>query len=300
MVFKPEACTAGVTGAAHQQALPQGNSPLPLYPRQLQQGAQHSPAPQAQGSSTVADSSTLRAFQKGENEAGLTAGPVDRWQNALHAPDLQACLSAQNSAAEPCHQGAVAMAASRRNPELPGSAAYAEVTSGNCHQQAEALSADRSRTAHTEDAGAAAASSLSPSAKPATNACLGSAAANQAGSVNQPGMTQHQHQHAVWTEGSNANATRAVSMPPALPGLAGLSLLEATPLLQLINSLQAAGALAAPSSAVAHVETRDAPVAEEPVGDLLEMSSVQADTRKHQLQVCHTSLSAPSLGPWLV
>lgn len=280
-----------IAGAPHQQALPTGSLPAALHTQQLQQGAQHSSAPQAQGSSTLAESSPSRqALQDGEQQAGLPSGPVDWWQYALYS-ELQACLPAQSSAAmqaEPSsqlssRQGAAADAASPLTKICPPSAASADASSGNCHQEAEVPSAARGQAADSEAARAAAARSPSTTVRHATIAPQENATAKQAGSVTQLGMTQH-------TEGSNGNAASALSMAGAVPGLQGLSLLEATPLLHLINSLQAAGALAAPSSAVAQVATcqdpmaANAPVAEEPEG-LLEANCLQPGTCQPQHQV---------------
>lgn len=301
-------------GAAHQQALPQGSLLGALHAAQLPQGAQHSPAqhspPQAQGSRILAESSpSLKSLQECKHQAGLPPGPVDWWQNALYSTsELQACLLAQSSAAvqaEPSsqlssRQDAPANATSSLTNMCPRSAAYTEASSGNWHRQAEVLSSARGDAADSEAARAAAARSPRTTVRHATVAALENATAQRAtacpqengpaGSVTQPGITRHQHQHAVQNEGSNVNAAPTSSMPGAVAGLQGLSLLEATPLLQLINSLQAAGALAAPSSADAQVDTcqdpmvASAPVAEKPVGPL-ETNCLQPGTCHRQLQV---------------
>lgn len=116
-------------------------------------------------------------------------------------------------------------------------------------------------------------------------------------SGSQSSMTHQWHEHAAATQHSpqsaNANAVPAYGKPEATCSLSGLSLHEAEPLLQLINRLQAAGSLAAPSSAVAHVAAGEESVPAQagfamvseagPAADCLQARSVH-----QQPQVCCT------------
>lgn len=115
-------------------------------------------------------------------------------------------------------------------------------------------------------------------------------------SVGQSSMTHHRHEHAAATQhstqASNANAVTACSKPQASCSLSGLSLQEAEPLLQLINRLQAAGSLAAPSLAVAHVAAGEELVPAQAGSAMVSeggnaVYSIQAHTLHQQPQVCN-------------
>ena len=197
----------------------------------------------------------------------------------------------------------------------------AEANLINCHQPAELLTAAHQQAADLLTAGPeasvtqgtagrhAAGASLSPvplkqtvpvsqhgiSQQQHEPAAAMQASLKQTVPVSQANMTQQQHEPAAAIPGSaqtsSTDAVSASSQPQALCSLPGLSLGEAEPPLQLIDRLQAARALAAPSPAVA--------ACEEPVlsqADLVTVSegrntadSTQAHTLDQQQQVCRTS-----------
>ena len=195
----------------------------------------------------------------------------------------------------------------------------AEAKLTNCHQPGEVVTAVQHQAAHLGTAGPQArvtrsTAGSSPAAGPAQSPATRKqtvpvhqtgmtqqrnelAAALQTLSVSQASMSQSQHEHAAVIQGlaqtSHTDAT-ALSGPWALRNLPRLSLGEAEPLLQMIDCLQAAGALAAPSSAVSHAVACEESVL--PQADLVTVPDgrsaadcTQAQTLDHQHQVCRTS-----------
>ena len=196
---------------------------------------------------------------------------------------------------------------------------HAEANLTKCHQPGEVLSAVQQQAAHLGTAGPKAGVTHSTAgSSPAAGPALSPATRKQTVPVHQTGMTQQrhelaaalqtlsvsqasmslsQHEHAAAIQSlaqtSHTDAT-AFSRPWALRNLPGLSPGEAEPLLQMIDCLQAAGALAARSSAISHAVACEESVL--PQADLVTVPDgrsaadcTQAQTLDHQHQVCRTS-----------
>ena len=285
-------------------------SDMPAYP------SAHSPAVVTDGLSSQLGSS---------RGAAPIAIPITAPTAAPIAARTAAPISAPTNA--PIYAPVAAPLPTPIAAPIPAPTTDAEAKLVNCHQPAEVLTAAQQQAAHLVTAAPKASVTPSTAGRHAAGATLSPtmlrqtvpvhqagriqeqhepAAAirgslKQAVSVSQASMTQQQQKPAAAIQGSaqmpNTGAVPASSNPEALHSLPGMSLHEAEPLLQLIDRLQAAGALAAPSSAVTHAAACEEPVLSQ--ADLVPLSEgrsaaecVQAHTLDRQHQVCRQARDA--------
>lgn len=253
--------TTGAEGQGFAQPADRSRSPH-LWQQHLQSSNQQlsaSSAPQATG--LLAHSAAQQTLQQPHAQSGPITGPMDWQHNALYALDSLGLVSAEDPAC------ITPVPVSHQSPKqdtpaggditqpLAGlahadTAADAYVSRANGCTSAAMQSSAQQHVADAEAAGAAA--SISPEGVAARHAVLKTLlAASRSGTVCQ------QPEQTVMTEAlAQSEATSLASASLAQPNLElaslpGLSLAEAKQLLHLISSLQAAGALAEPSAAVA-------------------------------------------------